>query len=145
MATEEKTDDEFSEEMDDLMADADGDTDSSIPDLLDEEELDDALDDEADTVQETDLDFEDDVVNEPASAGEAMRLTADIPVQLVAVVGKQSISMQDLLNLHDGEVVELGKPVSTVVDLVANGKLFAKGELVEIDGKLGVKIVQVVK
>lgn len=75
----------------------------------------------------------------------ALGMTGDIPVQVVAVLGKKSITMQDLLQLESGQIMDLGQPVSEVVDLVANGKLIARGELVEIDGMLGVKIVKMVK
>lgn len=76
---------------------------------------------------------------------EALRMTADIPVQIVVVLGKKRMVMQDLLQLQRGALIEFGQPVSTVVDLVANGKLVAKGELIEIDGKLGVRITQMIR
>lgn len=84
----------------------------------------------------------------PSSEGlgeEALRMTADIPVQIVVVLGKKRMVMQDLLQLQRGALLEFGQPVSTVVDLVANGKLVAKGELIEIDGKLGVRITQMIR
>ncbi|MBI4237060.1 MAG: FliM/FliN family flagellar motor switch protein [Deltaproteobacteria bacterium] len=81
---------------------------------------------------------------EPLGA-KAVSVTADIPVQLVAVLGKKTMTLQDLLQLQASQVIELGVPVTTSVDLVANGKLVAKGELVEIDGTMGVRIVQLVK
>ena len=76
---------------------------------------------------------------------EVLGLTADVPVQVVAVLGKKSIAMRDLLKLHMGDVIDLGRPASEAVDLVASGKLLAKGELVEIDGRLGVRIVKMLK
>lgn len=134
-----------------------GDTDFGLSDILDDEAGDEGEEDleGMEDLAEDDDEGEDDAASDVGGPGlaapaedladEAMRLMADIPIQLVAVLGKKSITMQDLLQLQVGEALELGKPVSTVVDLVANGKLFAKGELVEIDGKLGVKIIQVVK
>lgn len=70
-------------------------------------------------------------------------LSADIPVQVVAVLGKKTITVGDLVSLKKGEVVELNRFPNEAVDLVANGKLMAKGELVEIDGKLGVRIIKI--
>lgn len=89
----------------------------------------------------------------PAPAAEAdaamgdsvAAMAADIPVQLVASLGRKTLSLKDLLQMQPGQVVELQQPVTTRVDLVANGKLFAKGELVEIDGQMGVRIVQLVR
>ncbi|GEM_PF-4990963 len=72
-------------------------------------------------------------------------MTADIPVQVVAVLGKTAITMQELLQMEPDQLISFGTPVSTAVDLVANGKLLAKGELIEIEGQLGVKIVKMIK
>lgn len=81
-----------------------------------------------------------------AALGEkALGMTADIPIQVVAVLGKKSMTLQDLLQLELGQLIDLGQPVSTSVDLVANGKLVAKGDLIDIDGQLGVKIIRMVR
>ncbi len=70
-------------------------------------------------------------------------LAEDVPVQVVAVLGKKTVTVGDLISLKKGEVVELNRFPNEAVDLVANGKLMAKGELVEIDGKLGVRIIKI--
>lgn len=70
-------------------------------------------------------------------------LAADVSVQVVAVLGKKLVTVGDLVSLKKGEVVELNRFPNEAVDLVANGKLMAKGELVEIDGKLGVRIIKI--
>lgn len=72
-------------------------------------------------------------------------IAADIPVQVVAVIGKKNITVKEVAALRMGEVVELGRPANEVVDLVAGGKLIAKGELVEVEGKLGVKIIKMMR
>lgn len=85
----------------------------------------------------------------PAAAREvggvqaAAGLAADTPVQVVAVMGKKTITVGDLISLKKGEVLELNRFPNEAIDLVANGKLIAKGELVEIDGKLGVRIIKI--
>ena len=76
---------------------------------------------------------------DPRSAG----LTADVPIQLVAVMGKKTITIKEILSLSKGQVIELNRFPNEAIDLVANGKLMAKGELVEIDGKLGVRIIKI--
>jgi len=76
---------------------------------------------------------------------ESRRMTADVPLQLVAVLGKKTLSMKELLGLKMGQVLDLARPVNEQVDLVAGGKLFARGELVDIDGKLGVRIIKMVR
>ncbi len=83
---------------------------------------------------------------EPASEGVDMKvvnLTSDIPVQIVAVLAKKSLTVKEVVALRKGEVMEFNRLPHEAIDLVANGKLIAKGELVEIDGRLGVRILKI--
>lgn len=84
-------------------------------------------------------------LDDPPLGNGVAGMAADIPVQLVAAVGRKQLSLKEILQLQVGQVVDLQQPVSTRVELVANGKLFAKGELVEIDGQLGVRIAQLMR
>lgn len=72
-----------------------------------------------------------------------VNLTSDIPVQIVAVLGKKNVTVKDIVSMKMGEVVELNRLPNEAIDLVANGKLIAKGELVEIDGRLGVRVLKI--
>ncbi len=76
---------------------------------------------------------------------ETVHMSADVPVHLVAVIGRTTVSVKDIMNYQMGQIVDLGRPPGETVDLVASGKLFARGELVDIDGKLGVRIIKLVK
>lgn len=78
-------------------------------------------------------------------AEESLHMSADVPVHLVAVIGRTTATVKDMMNYQMGQVIDLGRPPGETVDLVASGKLFAKGELVDIDGKLGVRIVKIVR
>ena len=98
---------------------------------------------EEDVIHEEGLDQSLDAVS-PVQE-EAVKMTADVPVQVVAVLGKKTISMKELINLKLGGVIDLARPVGEMVDLVASGKLIAKGELVDVDGKLGVRVVKMVR
>ena len=51
------------------------------------------------------------------------QLAPNIPVNLVAVIGKKHISVKDLLEMEMGEVIELDRAPHDVVDVVANGRL----------------------
>jgi flagellar motor switch protein FliN/FliY len=70
------------------------------------------------------------------------KISENLPIQVVAVLGKKNMTIKDLIALKPGEVLELKKLPQDTVDLVANGKLIARGELVLIDGKLGIQIKQ---
>ncbi|MBI5300302.1 MAG: FliM/FliN family flagellar motor switch protein, partial [Deltaproteobacteria bacterium] len=76
---------------------------------------------------------------------EAVHMSEDMPVKLVAVLGKKNILLKDLLRLKVGQSIDLERAPNEFVDLMANGKLVARGELVEIDGKLGVRIIKMLK
>lgn len=121
--------------------------------LIGEGEMDEKLDENDQATVDQDDDMGDDLVGSAMereeesedALNEAARMTSDVPVQLVAVLGKKTISMKDLTELKIGKVIDLSRPVNEMVDIVAGGKLVAKGELVDIDGKLGVRIVKMVR
>ncbi len=69
-------------------------------------------------------------------------LTDDIPVNLAAVLARKSVKLKDVVNLKAGEIIEFKKLPQDPLDLVANGKLIAKAELVLVDGKVGLRITK---
>ncbi len=81
--------------------------------------------------------------HEPFEA-EALKVSEDIPVQIAAVLAKRTLVLKDVLDLKAGEVLEFKKTPQEPLDLVANGRLIGRGELVLVDGKLGVRIVKLV-
>lgn len=128
---------ETPEELDDFMSgipleeDVGEEEEEEVSEELNEEEEDLALPE----MEEEEEEKEEDMLD----------IAADVPIQVVAVMGKRNISIKELASLKLGEVIELNRPANEIVDLVAGGKLIAKGELVEIEGKLGVKIVKMLK
>lgn len=84
-------------------------------------------------------------VSEEEFSESLMNLAPDVPVNLVAVIGKTTSNVGDLMKTKAGGVIDLGRPPGETVDLVANGRLIARGELVEMDGQLGVRILKMVK
>lgn len=93
---------------------------------------------------------EEEVIDESAGAArrlseELLKVAPDVPVSLVAVIGKVKSNVAELISLKQGSVIDLKRPPNETVDLVANGKLVARGELVEMDGKLGVRIIKLVR
>ncbi|GEM_PF-3237896 len=74
-----------------------------------------------------------------------LNLASDIPVSLVVVMGKKAVSVQDLLQMRTGEVIQLEKGLMDPVDVVAAGKVIAKAELVNVEGRLGIRILKLLK
>ncbi len=64
----------------------------------------------------------------------------EIPVTLSFSVGKIEMSFEELNNIQPGYVFNLDKPIGSYIEIRANGKLLGTGELVEIEGKIGVRL-----
>lgn len=67
----------------------------------------------------------------------------DIPLDVEVVVGSTTIQIRDLINLGPGSVLELDRETTEPVDIKVNGKLIAKGELVVVGEKFGVRITEI--
>ena len=76
---------------------------------------------------------------------ETLEISDDVPVRLFTILGNKDFVLKDLLSFKVGQVIDLKRPANEFVDLMVNGKVIAKGELVEIDGKLGVRIIKLLK
>lgn len=81
---------------------------------------------------------------EPSRAINSYRLLADVPVRLSVQVGSTSMKLSDLLALSEGSVVELDRQTHELVDVMVNGTLVARGEVVMINGRFGVRVIDVV-
>jgi flagellar motor switch protein FliM len=82
---------------------------------------------------------EDDGADAPSP--EAAGLLDDVTVAMVVELGRVMVSAADVMGLRAGQVIELSRSPGEPVDLVVDGKRIGKGELVEIDGELGVRIL----
>lgn len=72
------------------------------------------------------------------------KLLADIPLRLSVEVGSTSLRLSELLDLSEGSVVELDRQASELLDILVNGTLVAKGEVVTINGRFGIRVVDIV-
>lgn len=71
-------------------------------------------------------------------------LIADIPVRLSVEVGSTALKLSELMELAEGSVVELDRQSHELLDIMANGTLIAKGEVVTVNGRFGIRVVEVV-
>jgi flagellar motor switch protein FliN/FliY len=71
-------------------------------------------------------------------------IIADIPVRVTVELGKTRKSVSEILALTNGAVIELDKMAGEPVDILVNGKLIAKGEVVVIDENFGVRITDII-
>ena len=73
-----------------------------------------------------------------------LNLVLDVPVSLTIELGSCQLPMKEVLQLNIGSVVQLEKPADAPVELSVNGKLIARGEVVVIEDRFGVKITEVI-
>jgi len=88
----------------------------------------------------------DDVDNEaPAGPGTGnFELLAHIPLRLSVEVGSSALSLAELLALGEDAVVVLDRQADDPLDILVNGTLIARGEVVTVDGRYGVRISELV-
>lgn len=79
-----------------------------------------------------------------AGAGPNLKLLQEIEVRLSVEVGGAQLKLKDLLNLNEGSVVELDRQAGALLDVYVNGTLLAKGEVVTVGGRFGVRVTDIV-
>lgn len=78
------------------------------------------------------------------NGGANLRLLQEIDVRLSVEVGASQLKIRELLNLNEGSVVELDRQSGAPLDVFANGTLIAKGEVVTVGGRFGIRITDIV-
>lgn len=72
-----------------------------------------------------------------------LELLLDIPLEITVELGRSKIPIQELLNLGPGSTVTLSKLEGEPVDVLANDKLIARGEVVLQNKKYGIRITEI--
>ena len=79
------------------------------------------------------------------AGGEAsLDVILDIPVTLSMEVGRTRITVSELLQLAQGSVVELDRAAGEPLDVLVNGTLVARGEVVVVNDRFGIRLSDVV-
>ena len=73
-----------------------------------------------------------------------MNLLRDVMMGVSVELGRTRMTVRELLALTPGAIVELDKAAGAPVDLLVNGTLMARGEVVVIDEEFGVRITEIV-
>ena len=79
-----------------------------------------------------------------AAAPSNLDFLLDVPVKLSAELGSCKMTMQELLDLDLGTVVQLDKPANANVDVFVNQKLVARGEVVVAEDNFGIRIKEII-
>lgn len=73
-----------------------------------------------------------------------IELILDVPVTLALEVGRTEMTIGKLLTLSQGTVVELDRNAGEPLDVIVNGALIARGEIVVINDKFGIRLIDVI-
>lgn len=79
-----------------------------------------------------------------SGADVGLGMIMDIPITLTVEVGQARMSIGRLLALGQGAVVELDRVAGEPLDVLANGTLVARGEVVVVEDKFGIRLTEVV-
>ena len=102
---------------------------------------------------ETAVEEKEEVVDEEGSAETAgeesgepasLDLILDIPLAVTVELGRSKMLINDLLQLGQGSVIELTKLVGDPLEVLVNNKLVARGEVVVVNEKFGVRLTDIV-
>ena len=82
----------------------------------------------------------------PTAGGEtkSLDLILDIPLTVAVELGRSKMLINDLLQLGQGAVIELTKLVGEPLEVLVNQKLVARGEVVVVNEKFGVRLTDIV-
>ena len=79
-----------------------------------------------------------------AGDNSAIDLLLDVTLQVTVELGRARMKIGEILGLRNGSVIELDRLAGEPADILINGTLIAKGEVVVVDEKFGVRIIEVV-
>ncbi len=80
----------------------------------------------------------------PAGAGRDMDFLLDIPLEVTVELGRTRMLIKDLLQLGQGSVIELEKIAGEPMEILVNNKLIARGEVVVVNEKFGIRLTDII-
>ncbi|MBF8247083.1 MAG: flagellar motor switch protein FliN [Rickettsia sp.] len=67
-----------------------------------------------------------------------------VPISLSVVLGSTTMHLGKILKFHKGTVIELDQKIGEFVQIFVNNKLIAKGEIVVVDDKIAVNVIEII-
>ena len=78
------------------------------------------------------------------TGADGLRLLENIGVRLTVEVGRAELTIKDLLRSSEGSVIELDRLAGDPLDVLVNGTLIAKGEVVMVGERFGIRFGQII-
>lgn len=95
--------------------------------------------------QEESSEISDDISNDsPSDSTSNINVILDIPLQITVELGRTKMLINDLLKLGQGSVIELTKIAGETLEIFANQRLIARGEVVVIKEKYGIRLTEII-
>ena len=76
---------------------------------------------------------------------ENLRVLENIDVQMTVEVGRSEITIRDLLRLSEGSILELDRLAGDPLDILINGTMIAKGEVVMVGERFGIRFGEIIE
>lgn len=80
----------------------------------------------------------------PASVAENMGLIMDVTVPVTVELGSTEMNIREIMNLGPGSVVRLDRPLGEPADIMVNGELVGRGEVVVVDDLFGIRVTELI-
>jgi len=80
----------------------------------------------------------------PAPPADNLALLEDIPVTISLELGRRRLTLDEALDLGEQSLLELNRTAGQPIDILVNGQLFARGEVVTVGESFGVRLTQIV-
>ncbi len=84
------------------------------------------------------------VREQTSSSADNLRVLENIDVKLTVEVGSAELKIRELLRLNEGSVIELDRLAGDPLDILVNGTMIAKGEVVMVGERFGIRFVEIV-
>ncbi len=75
---------------------------------------------------------------------EELDFIQDIPLAVTVELGRTKMVINDLLKLGQGSIIELAKPAGETLEILANQKLIARGEVVSVNDNYGIRVTEII-
>lgn len=72
-------------------------------------------------------------------------LVMSVPIQITVELGKTRKKIKDIADMTVGNIIELDRQAGDQVDVIANGRLIARGDVVVVDDNYSVRITEIIK
>ena len=79
-----------------------------------------------------------------SGASGRLDLLLDVPLELTVELGRTKLTIENVLSLQSGSVIELDKIAGDPLDILLNGRLVARGEAVVVGEKFGIRVTSIV-